>query len=50
MDFSPAKVLAFIAVAALAVAAWRQRKVGLVVWLGLLVGLFAFTGDRKSVV
>lgn len=34
----------FVADVALAIAAYRQRKVGVIVWLALLCGLFFFTG------
>lgn len=44
MDFSLLKLLAFIAVAALAGLAYRQRRVGLLIWLGILTSLFIFTG------
>lgn len=44
MDFSLLKILAFLAVAALAVLAYRQRKKGLIIWLSILTGLFVFTG------
>ncbi|MBL8919148.1 MAG: TRAP transporter large permease subunit [Myxococcaceae bacterium] len=44
MDFSLAKILAFLALATLAGLAYRQRKPGLVIWLTLLTGLFLFTG------
>lgn len=44
MDFSLLKILAFVAVAALAVLAYRQRKTGLIIWLAILTGLFVFTG------
>ena len=45
MDFSLPKILAFLAVAALAVLAYRQRKKGLIIWLSILTGLFVFTGQ-----
>jgi C4-dicarboxylate transporter DctM subunit len=44
MDFSIAKIVAYALVAGLAFLAYRQRKVGLLVWLGILTGLFVFTG------
>jgi C4-dicarboxylate transporter DctM subunit len=44
MDFSLAKIVAYVVIAALAGLAYRQRKVGLVVWLAILTGLFVFTG------
>ncbi len=44
MDVSLPKILALVAVGALAVLAYRKRRTGLIAWLGLLTGLFVFTG------
>jgi C4-dicarboxylate transporter, DctM subunit len=40
----------FVADVALAIAAYRKRKVGVIVWLALLCGLFFFTGKVSFLV
>jgi C4-dicarboxylate transporter DctM subunit len=43
-------VLMLIVLVALVVAGYRKRTIGLTVWLTILIGLFAFTGDGTFVI
>jgi C4-dicarboxylate transporter DctM subunit len=50
MEWSLLKILSFLAVGVLAGLAYRNRRVGLIVWLVLLTGLFVLTGKTAFLV